>query len=71
MLKLTLWQKLRFWLWRSRRSVIITLFCLAATALMWCFNSLLGIESALLPVLTMAQLGASALLVIVVIICTD
>ncbi|NRQ41460.1 hypothetical protein HRH59_02580 [Rheinheimera sp. YQF-2] len=71
MLKLTLQQKIRLWLWQHRRSVVIALFCLPAPLLMLAYNSLLSTDSTLLPLLTLAQLASAALLVIVVLILSD
>ncbi len=71
MLKLTLQQKIRLWLWLYRRGVVIALYCLLASLLMLAYNSLLSTESTLFWLLTLAQLGASALLVVVVIILSD
>lgn len=71
MLKLTLRQKIRLWLGRHRRSVVIGLFCLPAPLLLWAYNSLLSTDNTLLPLLTLAQLAAAALLVIVVVILSD
>jgi hypothetical protein len=71
MLKLTLRQKIRLWLRQYRRSVVIALFCLPAPLLLVAYNSLLGTDSTLLPLLTMAQLAVAALLVIVVVILSD
>jgi hypothetical protein len=70
-LKLTLRQKIRIWLWQHRRGVIIALFCLPAPMLILAYNSLLGTGSKLLPLLTLTQLGVAALLVIIVIILSD
>ncbi|MDP2713685.1 hypothetical protein [Rheinheimera sp.] len=71
MLKLTLRQKIRLWLWQHRRSLVITLFSLPAAALLFGYNSLLTHDTTLLPLLTLAQLAAGALLVVVVIILSD
>jgi hypothetical protein len=71
MLKLTLRQKIRIWLWQHRRGVVIALFCLPAPLLMLGYNSLLSTDSMLLPLLTLVQLAVAALLVIVVIIFSD
>jgi hypothetical protein len=71
MLKLTLRQKIRIWLWQHRRSVVITLVSLLAPLLMLGYNSQLSADTALVQLLTLAQLGAAALLVLVVVILTD
>lgn len=71
MLKLTLRQKIRLWLWQHRRSLVITLFSLPAPALLFGYNTLLTPDTTLLPLLTLAQLAAGALLVIVVLILSD
>jgi hypothetical protein len=71
MLKLTLRQKIRIWLWQHRRSVVITLVSLLAPLLMLGYNSQLSSDTALVQLLTLAQLGAAALLVLVVVILTD
>lgn len=71
MLKLTLWKKIRLWLWQHHRSVIIAFFCLPVPPLMLAYNSLLSIDRTLLPLLTLVQLVVGALLVIVVIILSD
>lgn len=71
MLKLSLRQKIRLWLWQYRRSFIITLFSLLASVLLLGYNNLQSLDLTLLPLLTLTQLGAGALLVILVIILSD
>jgi hypothetical protein len=71
MLKLNFRQKLRVWLWQQRRTVTFTLCCLLAGGLTFWGNSLLLPSNALLPLLSLAQLGMGGLLVIVVIILSD
>lgn len=71
MLKLTLRQKIRIWLWQHRRGVVIALFCMSAPLLMFAYNILLSTDSTLLQLLTLAQLAVAASLVIVVIILSD
>lgn len=71
MLKLTMRQKIRIWLWQHRRSVVISLFSLLAPLLMLGYNSMLSTDTAVVQLLTLAQLGAAALLVIVVLILSD
>jgi hypothetical protein len=71
MLKLTLQQKIRLWLWQYHRSVVILLASLLASLLMLGYHNLLRTDASLLPLLTLAQLGAGALVVILVIILSD
>ena len=71
MLKLTMRQKIRIWLWQHRRSVVISLFSLLAPLLMLGYNSVLSVDTAVVQLLTLTQLGAAALLVIVVLILSD
>ncbi|MDP5136579.1 hypothetical protein ORJ04_11545 [Rheinheimera baltica] len=71
MLKLTLRQTIRLWLWQRRRSVVITLASMLAALLTLGYNHLLSTDASLLSLLTLAQLGAATLLVIVVIILSD
>jgi hypothetical protein len=71
MLKLTLKQKLRLWLWQHRRSLIIVLFSLLACLLALGYNRLVSADPVLTPLLTLAQLGFGALLALVVIVLSD
>ena len=71
MLKLSLRQKLRLWLWQYRRSLLITLFCLLASLLLLAYNDQLNLGPALLPLMTLGQLGIGAMLVVLVIILSD
>jgi hypothetical protein len=68
MLKLTLKQKIRLWLRQYRRSVVITIFSLFASLLLLGFNSQ---HVEIVQLLTLVQLAAGALLVIVVVILCD
>jgi hypothetical protein len=71
MLKLTLKQKIRLWLRQHRRSVVITIFSLLALLLLLGYNSQYLVNIQLLQLLTLVQLAAGALLVIVVVILSD
>ena len=71
MLKLSFRQKIRLWLWQYRRSLLITLFCLLASLLLFADNDQLNLGPALLPLMTLAQLGIGAILVVLVIILSE
>ena len=71
MLKLSLRQKIRLWLWQHRRSLVMTLCSLLALLLMFGYNSQLMPATELVLLLSLAQLGAGVLLVMLVIILSD
>jgi hypothetical protein len=71
MLKLTLKQKLRLWLWQHHRSLIIVLFSLLACLLALGYNRLVSADTVLTLLLTLVQLGIGALLALVVIVLSD
>jgi polyferredoxin len=71
MLKLTFRQKLRVWLWQQRRTLTFILCTLVACGLTFWANSLLLPSNVISPLLTLAQLGAGGLVVILVIILSD
>ncbi|OBP16307.1 hypothetical protein A5320_02550 [Rheinheimera sp. SA_1] len=69
MLKLTFRQQLRMLLWRHRRGVIFSLVSLLAVLLTsWGNHSLLTTAA---PLLTLVQLAAGSLIVMLVILLSD
>ncbi|MFN6972229.1 MAG: hypothetical protein ACK4NN_15280 [Rheinheimera sp.] len=71
MLKLTLRQQLRIFIWKHQRSLLVAISLLLAALLMLLSNDLLQPELTSHMFLTLAQLTAGALVVLLVLVLCD
>ena len=71
MLKLTLRQKIALWLGQYRRSIVLTGAGVMALLVTWLYNAQISLHSGLTSLLTLFQVGAGILVVLLVIILMD
>lgn len=71
MLRLTLRQQFRIFLWQHRRNLVLGLCTVLASMLLLCGNQLQLADPTLTPLLTMAQLAAGALIVLLILVICD